>query len=291
MGLANGRRSVTERRREFKDRLTGPGTLLAPGAYDALSAKLIENEGFDAVYIGSYATAAARLGSPDVGLVTLDEMSSHAASIVRSVDCPVVCDAEAGWFNPANIWKTVETFEACGVCAIHIEDHEFGKHAPVVPRMTTRSEAAKRIRAAVEARSDPNFLIIARTDAFWISGSLDETVDRLNSYVDAGADLVMPTRVSPEQVRHIKERVPAPIVITDKSGVSVAAERNAGAKLVLYYGLTLYAAYLGVRTALKEFALRQDADAIPGLRAVIPDFESTLDYDSFAERARRYGLT
>jgi 2-methylisocitrate lyase-like PEP mutase family enzyme len=291
MSLAKGRRSATERRREFKDRLTGPGTLVAPGAYDALSAKLIENEGFDAVYVGSYATSAARLGSPDVGLATLDEMSSHAASIVRSIDLPVVCDAEAGWFNPANIWKTIETFEAGGVCAIHIEDHEFGKHAPVVPRMTTRSEAAKRIRAAVEARSDPNFLIIARTDALWISGSLEDVVDRLNSYVEAGADLVMPTRVSPEQVRQIKDRVSAPIVITDKPGVSLAAERNAGANLVLYYGLTLYAAFLGVRTALKEFALRQDADAIPGLRAAIPDFESALDYDSFAERARRYGLT
>ncbi|MGY8685358.1 isocitrate lyase/PEP mutase family protein [Bradyrhizobium sp. UFLA05-153] len=284
-------RDANGRRRDFKERLAKPGTIVAPGAYDALSAKLVENEGFEAVYLGSYATSAARLASPDVGLVTLEEMISHASTIVRAVNVPVVCDAEAGWFNSANIWKTVESFEAIGVCAIHIEDHEFGKHAPVAPRMTPLVEAAARIRAAVEARADPNFLIIARTDALWISGSMTEVVDRLKAYADAGADLVMPTRVSPEQVQHIRERVSVPIVITDKPGVSLAAEREAGAKMVLYYGLALYAAFSGVRRALSDFAERQDADAIPNLRSVIPDIESMLDYGSFAERARRYGLT
>ncbi|MDN4984322.1 isocitrate lyase/PEP mutase family protein [Bradyrhizobium sp. WYCCWR 13022] len=284
-------RSASDRRRAFKARLTQPGTIAVPGAYDALSAKLIEREGFEAVYLGSYATSAARFAAPDVGLVTLEDMISHASTIVRAVNVPVVCDAEAGWFNAANIWKTVESFESIGVCGIHMEDHEFGKHAPVAPRMTPLVEAAARIRAAVEARTDPNFLIIARTDALWISGSLTEVVDRLNAYAGAGADLLMPTRVSPEQVQHIRERVSVPIVITDRPGVSLAAEREAGAKMVLYYGLTLYAAFSGVRNALNDFAEKQNADVVPNLRAVIPDLESMLDYGAFAERARRYGLT
>ncbi|SFI95011.1 isocitrate lyase/PEP mutase family protein [Bradyrhizobium sp. Gha] len=291
MKKADRRLNATERRRCFRERLAEPNTIVAPGAYDALSARLVESEGFQAVYLGSYATSAARFGAPDVGLVTLEEMASHASTIVRAVDLPVICDAETGWFNAANIWKTVEAFETSGVCAIHIEDHEFGKHAQVAPRMTTTSEAAARIRAAVEARSDPNFLIIARTDALWISGSLDEVVDRLKAYSDAGADLVMPTRVSPEQVVRIREHISTPIVITDKPGVALAAEQAAGAKVVLYYGLALYAAFLGVREVLRDFARLESADAIPGVRDVVPEFEATLDYAMFAERARRYGLT
>jgi 2-methylisocitrate lyase-like PEP mutase family enzyme len=283
-------KTAEERRADLKALLGQGGTLILPGAYDPLSARLIEQAGFPAVYVGSYATSAARLGLPDVGAVTMDEMVAHARAIAEAVDLPVIADAENGWFNAANIWKTVHSFEHAGICGIHIEDHEFGKHAPVTPRLTSGAEAAARIRAAVDARKDPNFLIIARSDALWITGDMEEVVRRLTAYTEAGADMVMPTRVSPEQLGAIRARVAAPVVITDRPGVSVRDEERTGVSMVLYYGLSLYAAYHGVKQALSAFAACRDADAVPHVRDQIAEFEAFIDYGPFATRAQRYGL-
>jgi 2-methylisocitrate lyase-like PEP mutase family enzyme len=149
-----------QHRDALKGLITLGKTLIVPGAHDPISAKLIEDAGFPAVYVGSYATAATRLGLPDVGLLTMDEMVAHARSIVDSVDIPVLADGESGWFKAANVWRTIRAFESAGVCGIHIEDHEFGKHAPVTPRLASIEQAVQKTRAAVESRTDPKFLIM-----------------------------------------------------------------------------------------------------------------------------------
>src|SRR5688500_15893092 len=113
---------ASQNRRAFKRLLAQGGTLAVPGAYDPVSAMLIERAGFPAVYIGSYATAAARLGLPDVGLVTMEEMAAHAKAVADAVSVPVLADGENGFANAANIWRTVRSFEQAGVCGIHIED-------------------------------------------------------------------------------------------------------------------------------------------------------------------------
>jgi 2-methylisocitrate lyase-like PEP mutase family enzyme len=154
-----------------------PGIVVAPGACDAVSARLVEQAGFDAVYVGSYATAASRLGLPDTGLVGLRELVDHAAAVVGAVErVPVIAEPENGFGTAATVWRAVQEFERAGVAGIHLEDHEFGKHLDVPGRLTPRAEMVEKIRAALEARRDPAFVIIARTDAGWLrgGGGLDE---------------------------------------------------------------------------------------------------------------------
>jgi 2-methylisocitrate lyase-like PEP mutase family enzyme len=277
-------------RQALVDATTNGATLIVPGAHDPISAKLIERYRFPAVYVGSYATSAARLGLPDVGLVSMNEMVDHARAIVDAVNVPVIADGENGWFNAANIWRTIRSFENAGVAAIHIEDHDFGKHAPVRPRLASLEQSVGKIRAAVEARQDPNFLIIARSDALWVTGDLEEAIRRLNAYADAGADFVMPTRISPKMLAECRSRIKARVVVTDKVGYSVKDEMQSGASVVLYYGLSLYASYHGVKAALESFAHLRDADKVPHLRDHIEEFETFMDYESFARRAEKFGV-
>ncbi len=265
-------------------------TIIVPGAYDPVSAMLVERAGFPAVYVGSYATAAARLGLPDVGLVTMGEMAAHAKAVADAVAIPVIADGENGWYNPANIWRTVRSFEGAGVSGIHIEDHEFGKHAAVPPALFPLDQARQKIRAALEAREDPNFLVIARADAAWALGDIEEAVRRMNAFTEAGADMVMAAGLDPGALREVRQRIKGKVMITDRPGRSVAEEESAGADVVLYYGFALYAAYHGVKTALEIFKKTRNADQVPHVREEIAQFEEFIGYGAFPERARKYGL-
>lgn len=269
--------------------LQGPA-LAVPGVHDALSAMLAERAGFPLVYVGSYATAAVCLALPDVGAVTMTEMVEHAASIVNAVNVPVIADAENGWAHAANIWRTVQAFERAGVSAIHIEDHEFGKHTGDTAVLAPVEQAAARIAAAVAAREDPDFLIIARTDAPWATGDLQETLHRMQRYAAAGADLLMPAGLALADVPALRARCGKPVVITDRPGRDFAAEADSGVALVIYYGLTLHASQFAVKSALEAFHRNLDADAIPNVREHAAEFEGLMGYEDFARRARKYGV-
>src|SRR5262250_3697991 len=164
-------------------------TIVAPGAFDPLSARLVEETGFQVVYMTGFGTSASLIGRPDVGLLTMTEMAGNAARIADCVDIPVIADADTGYGNPLNVMRTVGAFEAAGVAGIHIEDqvapkkcgHMEGKL--VVPA----DEMAAKIRAAAEARASPDFVIIARTDSRAVEG-LERSVARARRYLAAGAD-------------------------------------------------------------------------------------------------------
>jgi 2-methylisocitrate lyase-like PEP mutase family enzyme len=259
-------------------------------ATDALSAKLIEKHGFEAVYIGSYATAASRYGLPDTGLLSLDELVQQARTIVNAVGIPVIADAEGGFNDPANMWRTVQAFEQAGVAAIHIEDHEGpGKHTNLPQKLRPREEAAARIRAAVQARTDENFLIAARTDALWIGGELGDAVRRLESYAKAGADLVFPTLATPAQLAEIKRRTGKPLMIVDLPKGTLADEEKAGAAIVLYYGLATMVQFDALQTALETFRRTRDANTVTGYRERIEELEDFVGYKDYVERAKRLG--
>src|SRR5438874_1286743 len=261
--------------------LIGAGkTLVALGATDALSAKLIESHGFECVYIGSYATAASRFGVADTGALSLPELAEHARTIVNSVRVPVIADAEGGLHDAANLWRTVQAFEQAGVAAIHIEDHAFGKHAAVAQKLRPAHEAAARIRAAVEAREDPEFLIVARCDAFWVSQDLDDTIARLSLYAEAGADLVLPTLLRPAQPAEVRRRVAKPAMVVDMPGRTLAEHQDAA--VVLYYAFSALAEFDAVNNAIARF--KADGTLPQGTQAL----ERLLDYEAFAARARRY---
>ncbi|MGH2851859.1 MAG: isocitrate lyase/PEP mutase family protein [Solirubrobacteraceae bacterium] len=175
----------------LRELLAGGRLIVAPGAYDALSARLIEQAGFDAVYMTGYGASASLLGRPDIGLLSFGEMAEQARRLVQAVGVPVIADADNGYGNPLNVIRAVREYDAAGVAALHIEDqaipkrcgHMSGKH--VIPR----AEMVEKVRAAALARGRSELVLIARSDARAVEG-LDRAIERVASYRDAGADLV-----------------------------------------------------------------------------------------------------
>ena len=278
----------------LRELLGKPGIIVAPGAYDAVSARLVERAGFKAVYVGSYATAATRLGLPDAGLVSMREMVDHAAAVVGAVDnVPVVADAENGFGNPATVWRTVREFERAGVAGIHIEDHEFGKHLPVRGRVLPKGEMVEKVKAAVDARTDPDFVLIARTDAAWLrgGGGIEDAVDRVLAYGAAGADMVFLAGVPSSVIATVKDRIPHPICNTDSQGSTVAQDGAAGVKLVLYYSLLLYAAYRACRDVLTEFTASGEKGCLVDKYLVEePEFDEFIGFGKIQTLAARHHL-
>src|SRR5215470_17568970 len=180
---------VTSRLREL---LAGPDLVVAPGAYDALSARLVAQAGFSAAYMTGFGTAASTLGQPDVGLVTMSEMVNRAAALTSVMgDCPLIADADTGYGNPINIRRTLREYERAGVAAIHIEDQVWPKKCGHMEgkQVIPQDEMVQKVRAAVDARSDPDFVLIARTDANAVSG-FDDALQRAHAYHEAGADVI-----------------------------------------------------------------------------------------------------
>jgi len=236
----------------LRELLTIGRTIIAPGASDALSAKLIEAHGFDCVYIGSYATAASRFGIPDTGLVSLEALVEQAHTIAQAVKLPVIADAEGGFHNAGEIWRTVQAFERAGAAAIHIEDHTgAGKHTSAPQTLHPMKETADRIAAAVAARKNPEFMIVARSDAFWVARDLEDCIARLALYAEAGADMVFPTAVGPAELAEVRRRIDRPAMIVDMPGR--ALEEHRGAAIVLYYAFSTLVQYHAVHASLEEF--------------------------------------
>ena len=243
------------------------GTLVAPGAADALSAKLIEAHGFECVYIGSYATAASRFALPDTGLLKLEQLVEQARTIAAAVRIPVIADAEGGFHEAPDMWRTVQAFEGAGVAAIHIEDHTgAGKLTTAPQTLRPAAEVASRIRAAVDARKNPDFLIVARSDAFWIARDLDDCIARLNAYADAGADMVFPTLAGPAELAEVRRRVGKPAMVVDMPGRRLDEHRDAA--IVLYYAFSILVQYGALERALQSFK----AGALPGGQAELEKF-------------------
>ncbi|MEW1547866.1 methylisocitrate lyase [Streptomyces tsukubensis] len=196
--MLHTRTTPAERRSALRKRLAEDRLLMMPGALNPLSARLIQDTGFEAAYL-SGAVLAADLGLPDIGLTTATEVAARAQQTARATDLPVLVDADTGFGEPVNAARTVQLMEDAGLAGLHLEDqvnpkrcgHLDGKS--VVPR----EDMVRRIRAAADARRDPGFLLMARTDARTVEG-LDAAIDRARAYVDAGADAVFPEALADE---------------------------------------------------------------------------------------------
>ncbi|MEM7326510.1 MAG: oxaloacetate decarboxylase [Actinomycetota bacterium] len=202
-------RNVPDGPTRFRELLAQPGPVILPGCYDALGARLIQQAGFDAVYMTGFGASASLLGRPDVGLLGLSEMADHAARIVAATDLPVIADADTGYGNPINVIRTVQAYERAGVAGVHIEDQVLPKRCGhmegkvVVP--ATEFEA--KIRAAVEARRNPDFTIIARTDARAPHG-MEDALARARAARVAGADVLFVEALqSTEELRTVTEEL------------------------------------------------------------------------------------
>jgi 2,3-dimethylmalate lyase len=285
-------------RARLRQLLAGPGPLLAPGSYDALSARLVEQAGFDVVYMTGFGSTASLIGRPDVGLLTGTEMIDNARRIVAAVDVPVIADADTGYGNAINVVRTVQAYEQAGVAGIHLEDqvmpkkcgHMSGK-AVIGPE-----EMAGKIRAAVAARRDPDFLLIARTDAAAVEG-LDAAIARARLFADAGADVLFveaPTSEADIEQVTAQLRDLAPLVFNWTEGgrtlgLSLARIPELGFSLVLFPLGTMLAATAGMRSLLAT--LRADGTPATAL-ADMPSFDEFTELvglPEVRELERRFG--
>ncbi|MEP6648544.1 MAG: methylisocitrate lyase [Lapillicoccus sp.] len=184
--------TAAEKRRLFRERLSSGSLLQLPGAFNPLSARLIERHGFDGVYV-SGAVLSADLGLPDIGLTTLTEVSSRSRQIARATELPVLGDADTGFGEPMNVARTVQELEDAGLAGLHLEDQVNPKRCGHLDgkQVVDLGVATQRIRAAVSARRDPHFLVMARTDVRALGG-IDDTVERAKRFADAGADAIFP---------------------------------------------------------------------------------------------------
>jgi len=271
-------------------------TIVAPGAFDPLAARLVEEAGFPAVYMTGFGTSAALLGRPDVGLLTMTEMVEAAGRIAACVDIPVIADADTGYGNPLNVIRTVGAYEAAGVAGIHIEDqvapkkcgHMEGKL--VIPA----EEMAAKVRAAADARTQPEFVIIARTDARAVEG-LEQALERGRMYRDAGADaLFIEAVVTEKEAEQAVRAFPGvPLLFNWAEGgktppLSLDRLTELGYRIVIFPISTLLAATAAMRRVLQEIAQAgTPAAAMPAL-PTFGEFTDFIGLPEVREAEQRY---
>lgn len=276
--------------------LQQPGVVQAPGVYDALGARLVQEAGFPAVYMSGFGASAGLLGRPDVGLLSGAEMVENARRIAAAVSLPVIADADTGYGNPLNVIRTVEQYEAAGLAGLHIEDqvapkkcgHMAGKQ--VIPA----EEMVQKLRAAVHARRDPDFLIIARTDARAVLG-FDEALRRGHLYADAGADMIFieapESEAECEAVGRAFPDLPLLYNWADSGRTPpLPLERVAsfGYKLVIYPISTLLAAAHAMRGVLDS--IKQAGTPLPfnGQMLTFPEFNEFIGLPAVRELEQQF---
>jgi carboxyvinyl-carboxyphosphonate phosphorylmutase len=268
--------------RRLRQLLAAGEPILAPGVYDALGARLVEQAGFDAVYMTGFGSAASLLGRPDVGLLTMSEMVDNARRISRACAVPVIADADTGYGNAINVVRTVQEYERAGVAAIHLEDqvapkrcgHMEGKQVIPTDEMLTK------IRAAVAARDDTDFVVIARTDARAVEG-LTSALDRARRYRDAGADvLFVEAATTEEEIETVASELhDVPLLFNWAEGgktppVPYDRLHELGFRIVIFPLTVLLSAMASARDALA----RVRADGTPiAIVDGLPSFAEFLD--------------
>jgi 2,3-dimethylmalate lyase len=274
----------------------GPEPILAPGAYDALSARMIENAGFPAVYMTGFGTSASLLGRPDVGLLTMSQMVDNARRIAQAVDVPVIADADTGYGNPLNVIRTVQEYELAGVSAIHIEDQAMPKkcghmeNKQVIPA----AEMAEKIHAAVEARRSNDFLIIARTDARAAEG-LDSALRRARAYREAGADvLFIEAPQSEEEVTQIARAFPSvPLLFNWAEGgktppMPLEQLKELGYRVVIFPISALLVAAKAIQALLAEIQARGTPMRIFPDRTSFQEFNEMIGLREIQQLEQRF---
>ena len=209
--------NLRRRLHELVERKQG---LVVPGAYDCVSARLVERAGFQAVYMTGYGTSASRLGLPDLGFAGLAEMADHARNMASAVSIPLIADADTGYGNALNVRRTVRMYETAGVAALHLEDQMLPKRCGHLAgkQVVPLEEFAQKIRAAVEARTDPDLLVIARTDAVGVTG-FDDALRRGEAAVQAGADILfVEAPTSEQQIETVAKTFDTPLLFNYAPG-------------------------------------------------------------------------
>jgi 2,3-dimethylmalate lyase len=280
--------SDTGARTGLRERFEAGEMVLAPGCYDALGGRLIEEAGFHAAYMTGFGSAASRLGRPDIGLMSLPEMVDNARRIAQAVDIPVIADADTGYGNSINVIRTVHEYESAGVSAIHLEDQVMPKKCGHMDgkQVVPVAEMAAKVAAAVAARRSPEFLIIARTDARAVEG-LEAALQRARIYREAGADaLFIEAPQSEAEIETVARAFPdVPLLFNYAEGGKTPAVthsflRDLGFRLVIFPLTILLSATAAIRSALQR--INADGTPIELVPSMVP-FDAFLDFIGMAE--------
>ena len=279
--------------------LAGSELLVAPGAYDALSARLITQVGFPAVYMTGFGTAASVLGQPDVGLLTMSEMVSRAAALATVTgDTPLIADADTGYGNPLNVQRTIREYERAGVAALHLEDQIWPKKCGHMEgkQVIPMEEMVQKIRAAVDARHDPDFVIIARTDAAAVTGFAD-ALARGRAYREAGADvLFIEAPRSIEELHTIGQTFSdVPLLFNwAESGKTPALPlsdiRELGFKLVIFPVSLLFAATQTMLKILEHFQRGETSTSFGSQMVTFAEFTTLIGLPQVQTLEKKYGV-
>jgi len=282
-------------RRTLRTLIEQKNALVVPGAYDGVSARLVERAGFPAVYMTGYGTSASRLGLPDLGYAGLAEMADHARNLAAAVSIPLVADADTGYGNALGVRRTVQAYEAAGVAALHIEDQVAPKRCGHLSghQIVPLGEFAGKIRAAVEARRDPDLLIIARTDAISAAG-FDEALRRGEAAARAGADVLFIEAPRDEaQVEQVAKSFDTPLLYNYASGgrsplLPMATLRALRYAIVILPVDTLMVATKAMADFLAEVRTRDDVLALADRYFSFAEFNRLIGATEQMELADRY---
>lgn len=279
----------------FRHLVDAPEILIMPGAHDALSARIIAHAGFKALAVGGYAVSAVHLAKPDVGLLTLTEMVDHVARVVDAADIPVLADGDTGHGNVTNVIRTVRAIERTGAAAMFLEDQLFPKRCghmegkAVIPT----AEMIAKLKAAVDARTDENFVIMARTDALAPHG-LDEAIDRANRYCEAGADMIFveaPRSIA--EMRRITSEIEAPTMANNVEGGKTpflpARDLQAlGYRLVAFPTSAIYAASAALAGVMQVMAASGSTEGFRDRMMTFEEFNRFIGLPLIRDLERQY---
>ncbi len=298
--MLHATKTPSAKRADFRAKLASGDLIRMPGAFNPLSAALIEDKGFEGVYI-SGAVLSADLGLPDIGLTTLTEVAQRAGQIARVTDLPTLVDADTGFGEPMNVARTVQILEDAGIGGMHLEDQVNPKRCGHLDgkEVVDESTALKRIRAAVQGRRDPDFLIMARTDIRGVEG-MAAAVDRAKKLQDAGADAIFPEAMaSLEEFAEIRAAVDVPILANmtefGKSDLFTNQQlADVGVNIVIYpvslLRLAMGAAERGLDTILAEGSLTSKVPEMQ-TRARLYDLLDYQAYSAFDEGVFTFDLS
>lgn len=277
---------------QLRSLLAKPDMIVAPGAYDGIGARTIEQAGFPAAYMTGGGTSVAR-GYPDYGLLGMTEMVENAAVLARSISIPLIADADTGYGNELNVTRAVREYEGRGVAAIHIEDQVSPKRCGHLEgkELVPLDEFLVKIRAAVAARRSPDFVIIARTDARAVTG-LDDAVSRMNAALGAGADMAfLEAPQTVEEVAAVPKLVRGPCLLNLVGGgrtplVTMANAQEMGYRITILPGMLLMAAIHAFDAALSELTQTGRSPAPPGGVTIAQTFGrfGTAEWDGLRTR-------
>jgi 2-methylisocitrate lyase-like PEP mutase family enzyme len=282
-------------RRTLRELVGQRNGLVVPGAFDGVSARLVARAGFRAVYMTGFGASASRLGLPDLGYAGLAEMADHARNLAAAVEIPLIADADTGYGNALGVRRTVQAYEGAGVAALHIEDQVAPKRCGHLSghQIVPAGEFTGKIRAAVEARRDPDLVIIARTDAISAVG-LDEALRRGEAAVGAGADVLFVEAPRDEtQVERVARAFDVPLLYNYAAGgrsplLPFAQLRALGYAIIILPVDTLLVATKAMAGYLAELRARDDARALGEQAMPFTEFNALIGVDDQLALADRY---